>query len=254
MPRLVIYLPPLLIAVVLGAIPFVLRSQGGCIPERLDVVLFGDVTYARYGWESGKHQAALEKSQLGPEFGQVRKSLYRDDPGCDYRLKDGDASFLEAGTALYEVQGYKPEFMLAAASGFPFARDRGIPEERAVPYIALIVRGAERGSDLFDFDGKVTYVRLRGRSGDFVEIARLEGAREIAVLVKAVLDAPVKNRPPGTGQSVVREEPVFIGFQLAHGIEVRRSYSLSTGELDPGIVLPQPARDIIYQALRSPVQ
>jgi hypothetical protein len=32
---------------------------------------------------------------------------------CDYKLRDGDAAYLQPGTPLYTVKGYRTDFLLA---------------------------------------------------------------------------------------------------------------------------------------------
>ncbi len=57
---------------------------------------------------------ALQDSDLGPVYAHVKFKLSGNvcDPG--YRLKDGDAAFLDAGTPIYQVNGQSPRVQLAA--------------------------------------------------------------------------------------------------------------------------------------------
>ena len=58
--------------------------------------------------------AVLKASDLGPVFAHVKFKVSGNvcDPG--YRLKDGDAAFLDAGTPIYQVNGQPPGSRLAA--------------------------------------------------------------------------------------------------------------------------------------------
>ena len=56
----------------------------------------------------------LQESDLGPVYSHVKFKVSGNvcDPG--YRLKDGDAAFLDPGTAIYEVNGQPSSEQLAA--------------------------------------------------------------------------------------------------------------------------------------------
>ena len=56
----------------------------------------------------------LQESDLGPIYTHVKFKVSGNvcDPG--YRLKDGDAAFLDPGTPIYQVNGHLPSQELAA--------------------------------------------------------------------------------------------------------------------------------------------
>ena len=56
----------------------------------------------------------LQESDLGPVYAKVKFKVSGNvcDPG--YRLKDGDAAFLDPGTDIYQVAGQVPSVQLAA--------------------------------------------------------------------------------------------------------------------------------------------
>src|SRR6516165_3772640 len=56
----------------------------------------------------------LQEADLGPVYATVKFKV--DGNVCDpsYRLKDGDAAFLEPGTPVYEVNGHAPSEEVAA--------------------------------------------------------------------------------------------------------------------------------------------
>jgi hypothetical protein len=58
--------------------------------------------------------SALAEGDLGPVYAHVKFKVSGNicDPG--YRLKDGDAAFLEPGAPIYEVNGHPPGELLAA--------------------------------------------------------------------------------------------------------------------------------------------
>ncbi len=59
----------------------------------------------------------LQESDLGPVYAHVKFKVSGNvcDPG--YRLKDGDAAFLDPGTPIYQINGQSPAVELAARFG-----------------------------------------------------------------------------------------------------------------------------------------
>lgn len=58
--------------------------------------------------------AVLQESDLGPIYAHVKFKVSGNVCDPNYRLKDGDAAFLDAGTPIYQVVGQPPREQLAA--------------------------------------------------------------------------------------------------------------------------------------------
>jgi hypothetical protein len=58
--------------------------------------------------------ASLQNSDLGPVYTHIKFKVSGNVCDPNYRLKDGDAAFLEAGTPVYQVNGHPPSDQLAA--------------------------------------------------------------------------------------------------------------------------------------------
>src|ERR1700687_4911708 len=58
--------------------------------------------------------ATLQESNLGPVYAHVKFKVSGNVCDPNYRLKDGDAAFLDAGTPIYQVNGQPPGLQLAA--------------------------------------------------------------------------------------------------------------------------------------------
>ena len=58
--------------------------------------------------------SAIQEGDLGPAYAYVKFKVNGNvcDPG--YKLKDGDAAFLDAGTPIYQVKGHPASEQLAA--------------------------------------------------------------------------------------------------------------------------------------------
>lgn len=90
-------------------------SQPGCESVAIDWVNFIQVGSTQYLWGTVE-TTELQASDLGSVYARVKFKV--SDNVCDpsYRLKDGDAAFLEPGTPIYEVKGRPPSEQLAARS------------------------------------------------------------------------------------------------------------------------------------------
>jgi hypothetical protein len=59
----------------------------------------------------------LQESDLGPVYAHVKFKVSGNVCDPRYRLKDGDAAFLDVGTPIYQVNGQPPGTQLAARFG-----------------------------------------------------------------------------------------------------------------------------------------
>lgn len=63
---------------------------------------------------TGASPEVLQESDLGPVYAHVRFKVSGNVCDPNYRIKDGDAAFLEPGTPIYEVAGHSPSEEVAA--------------------------------------------------------------------------------------------------------------------------------------------
>jgi hypothetical protein len=102
-----------LAALLLAGACQLLEGQQACGTTSIDWVNFVQVGSTQYVWGTVS-RAELQEGDLGPVYAHVKFKV--SDNVCDptYRLKDGDAAFLEPGTPIYEVKGQPPSEELAA--------------------------------------------------------------------------------------------------------------------------------------------
>jgi hypothetical protein len=194
-----------------------------------DFMRFGGVTYYAVEHDVGRPVA---RGDLGPRFALVGDNPPESDPTHAYRMRDGDAAFVPAGSPVFTVKGYRPSFRLAASH-------RG----RLRLYEADAAVGARTGADLLDLAGKVRYLSVN--SGRF-ELARIKDRPRVAELVQQVLAAPVR---PTSGRAEHRY--CFVVFNLTDRTAVRRAFVPATGELKPGVFVPPPFTEAVEGALEA---
>ena len=194
----------------------------------INFVKFEGITYI-----ANRGRGKLGLDWLGKERYRIAFEL-RDFAGGGYRSRDGDAAYLDPGTAIYEVTGYSPRFRLAAVS-----------DGTVTVFEADTSPGARTGADLLDIRGKVRSISINSRENGITELASIEDPGMVESLVKIVLTAPFDQ-----GQRDHDGQRYFIAFHMEDGTEVRRAFWLGSGELHRGIMTDPLFRDSVSQALK----
>ena len=81
---------------------------------QIDWVNFVEVGSTQYVAGLGASPDVLQDSDLGPVYAHVKFKVSGHVCDPNYRVKDGDAAFLEPGTPIYQVAGHPPSEELAA--------------------------------------------------------------------------------------------------------------------------------------------
>jgi hypothetical protein len=79
----------------------------------IDWVNFFQVGSTQYVVEP-QSPTVLKETDLGPVYTNVKFKVSGNVCDPNYRLKDGDAAFLDPGTPIYQVNGHSPNEQLAA--------------------------------------------------------------------------------------------------------------------------------------------
>lgn len=87
-------------------------STHGCSNVQIDWVDFIQIGSTQYVAEPGG-PTGLQESDLGPVVARVKFKVAGNVCDPNYKLKDGDAAFLEPGTPIYQVNGQPPAKALA---------------------------------------------------------------------------------------------------------------------------------------------
>ena len=88
-------------------------SRSACDTTHIDWVNFVQVGSTQYV-AGPSTPTVVKESDLGPVYAQVKFRVSENICDPNYRLKDGDAAFLEPGTPIYQVSGRPPGEQLAA--------------------------------------------------------------------------------------------------------------------------------------------
>jgi hypothetical protein len=106
------------VVLVLGALLLTAACQlPGSSPTcnaQIDWVNFIQVGTTQYVAGLTQAPTVLQESDLGPVYAHVKFKVSGNVCDPSYRLKDGDAAFLDAGTPIYQVNGHPPGEQLAA--------------------------------------------------------------------------------------------------------------------------------------------
>ena len=105
------------VVVVVGALLLMAACQvSGSSPTcnaQIDWVNFIQVGTTQYV-AGPQAPTVLQETDLGPVYAHVKFKVSGNVCDPNYRLKDGDAAFLDAGTPIYQVNGQRPAEQLAA--------------------------------------------------------------------------------------------------------------------------------------------
>jgi hypothetical protein len=172
--------------------------------------------------------ATVSGSDLGGTVITVECAIGETVSNPSFRPRDGDAAYLAEGTELREINGYRPDFRLAAWEDGAWH----VYEVDDVP-------DAETGEDMLDLRDKVTAVHLvEGDRGERI-LQTVHDEDRVAAIVRAVLAAPVLPETSSMYDRLGDESPVFVRFDMVDGTAVQRAWHVESGMLWRRIEVPE---------------
>jgi hypothetical protein len=201
--------------------------------EWVNIVQFGGIQYVASMSQVGR---APMDADVGLVFATVQFKLADNVHDPNYRLKDGDAAYLDAGTSVYRVRGYAPTFRLVAR----FAGRLTFYEADTNPH-------ATTGADLLDIGGKVRSIGINSQQDGKTELGAIRDPTQVGALVAMILHAPVNPQYQESDSATY-----FIALYLDDGTAVTCAYWLNSGELARGIVLPSAFGAAVQHAVATP--
>ncbi|MCA1322312.1 hypothetical protein LC085_20755 [Bacillus tianshenii] len=96
--------------------------------EWIDMVMINDIKYEHHFPEPGDENIPID-FEIGRELGKVDYKMA--DSACsNHNMKNGDAAYLEEGTAIYEIKGY-PTALVVAANDKVYVADTNLKAKTA---------------------------------------------------------------------------------------------------------------------------
>jgi hypothetical protein len=175
----------------------------------------------------------LGEGDLGPVHATVRCSLRDKLDPTRGEPQDGDAAYLEAGSPLYQVDGYRPSFRLAARQ-----------DGRLVLFEADTNPEARVGRDLLDLEGKVRRISVNSRADATTELGVITDPKQVAGMVRMLLAGPVDQRVQPAGEQPVR----LLAFHLLDGTATVRVYDPGDRRVQRGILVPRRFGELVEAA------
>ncbi|MGM0885002.1 MAG: hypothetical protein ACQEXQ_28665 [Bacillota bacterium] len=186
--------------------------------DYIDALMWNDISYDYVGDETFSKEAL--KVGKGKEVGEIDYTL-SDNACMDYKMKNGDATFLLEGTKVYEVEGYKSTFRLIA--GEKLYQSNGNPNAKIV-------------SDVYDIQGKVSKISFESTNDGhqisvFTEEAEKEFIEEYLALEYVGFDEIYKR-----GKGLGDKGKEFLRIHLDDDTSFRISYWTEENLISPGAV------------------
>jgi YD repeat-containing protein len=175
----------------------------------------------------------LGDSDLGPVHARVRCSLQDKMDPTGGEPQDGDAAYLEAGSPLYRVRGYRPTFRLAARQ-----------DGRLILFEADTNPRARVGRDLLDLEGKVRRISINSRADGRSELGAITDPQQVAAMVRMLLGGPVDQRIQPTSEQHGR----LVAFHLRDGTATVRTYDPAERRVERGILVPRRFGELVEAA------
>jgi hypothetical protein len=194
-------------------------AEGDAVIDWVDFVRVHGRRYVRTGETTG---STVPADATGRVHSHVLCRIAGVVGNPDYQARDGDASYLPAGSELRQFGTADPRLRLAA-------RVDGV----WWVYEVQDVDSARTGADLLDLGGGVTSIDLLdGETGTRV-LATVDDPTTVRHVVDAVLAAKVQASP-----SDILDAPEFLAFHLADGTTVRRPWFRAPGVLATSVQAP----------------
>lgn len=195
-------------------------AAGDAAIDWVDFVRLDGAMYSRVS--PGGAAPTVDVDLVGAVRARVRCRIAEVVGNPDFRPRDGDASFLPAGTELRRFGTADPLLRLAAEV-----------DGQWQVYEVTDVAHARTGADLLDLGGGVASIDLLdGETGTSV-LATVEDPAAVRRVVDAVLAAPVQ-----ASASDDLEAPEFIAFHLDDGTSITRAWFRASGVLAMRVQVP----------------
>lgn len=203
--------------------------------EWLGFVVVGEIVYSLSDRVQIDETGGLG---IGSQFSAVRVNLDLEPPDMPFEPTDGQATFLPAGTPIYELAGYSPFFRLAVRV-----------EDELWIYEADTAPDARIAGDILDIEGRVVRVRVKTLTTPEEVILDTGDEEFVQELVNLLLASPIQE-PGGNDDSF----PTYrIEFLLDDGTATVWNYRVAAGYLVREIHVPPEFRELLEDKIGAPL-
>ncbi len=200
------------------------KPTDGCnaIIDWVDFLKINDIMYDH----NDEGTKEVTEGQIGDKIGEVAYML--NDHACTGHVaKNGDAAYLPVGTAIYELNGYKPEFRIVA--------NNKIYEVNKNPKAATI-------GELLDIENRVAKVSLESGYdgspiGDFSSEASIEFIQQLLPLPYVGFDEVY--------EQIKHETGYFLRVHLQDGTSLRMVYYPKANAFNTGAFGTERLKELI---------
>lgn len=210
---------------------FLLSGCGkNVIIDWVDFIKINDISYESHFSSLARE---LTEDDLDDKYSEIRFKVSDNVRSTKYKIKNGDAAFLDKGTVIYTVKGYDPSFRLAAKRN-----------GKIILYQSYNNPNAKNGSDYLDIGGKVRYIGINSDYDGTTELAKIEDPNVVQQLVNILLTSPIVE-PAKINYEGSR---YMLVFYLNDGTTVEQMYWLDMNSVRD-IIFSEEFQTIIQSAL-----
>jgi hypothetical protein len=172
------------------------------------------------------------------EYATVKFTLAPNIHSHSYKIKNGDASFINKGEKIYTVKGYKPEFRLAGYVD--------MDKRRFCIFESVENTKAKYGSDIFDLKDKVDFISL-SIADNYDSTGVINDVEKIDKIVDVMDKARVIKRPKD-----IQDQPHGLVFHLKDGTHYKCTYYYNNNILikySQGVKMPNEFKILLAELI-----
>ncbi len=197
----------------------------------MDIIMFNDVKY------QGEQTISVDDNvevKLGEIYGIIDFKVADVVHDPSYQIVNGDSTFHDIGTEVYEIKGYSTEFRLGIKN-----------EENSIRiYEAFENAKAKSGIDILDIMGKVQYISLNSEIDGKTELGTIEDKEKVDYIINEIMESDLEYI-----LELDYSYRYFIEFHLNDGTSVTRNFLPRNNLISPGVLINEEIKDIILQCL-----
>ncbi|HWI48221.1 MAG TPA: hypothetical protein VNU45_08385 [Rummeliibacillus sp.] len=217
-----------LLSILLASCTYPIGNLGKCpdgIIEWVDVLMINGIKYEHHFPEPTDESSNLNVEK-GKKIGEVSYKM-ADNACSNHKMKNGDAAFIEKGTAIYEVNEYPSSFLVLA--------DNNV-------YVSKQNKKAKTAKELYPLKEYVKNIYIEStEDGRRLHTFSPSSKKEF---IEAWNNLKVKNVD-------FSDKPIFLEIELKNGVAFRLTYSEKSNLFPIGVIGDKKIKEIIKKELQK---